>query len=175
MKNLRRLELKANKGLAIQSCIQTIQKWPEEILIAMPTVPEASSLLDSFEFGVSPNLCVVDSISNQKSKLVVQNHSSDANAIMLCFVISHARGQPISLRFRVNGAFNTIFSLDFGEGRWAVIGVFTQHSKWLTANGTFCIEFYKAGSEVERGLGVRGEEERLVMEALLPLLQTISS
>ncbi|GLJ07645.1 hypothetical protein SUGI_0071640 [Cryptomeria japonica] len=182
MENLRKLELRANKGSPIQSCIQTIQEWPEEMIICMPAVPNASSLVDSFKLGLSPNLSLVDT----DSELVVQNHSFNGNAIMCCFVISRANNgsnlmpENICLvrRFVNSGGYSLISRMKIGEGRWVVIGVFPDRCTWIAGNEIIHISSLKeprAKLEVERGLCVKGEKQKLVVEALLPLLQTIST
>ncbi|XP_059075833.1 putative disease resistance protein At4g19050 [Cryptomeria japonica] len=178
MENLRRVELRANKGSAFQSCIQTIQKWPEEITICTRLDAYASSLEDFFQPGLSPNLYVLDSFSNQDiffEPELLHNHFSNGNAIMPCFVIKRIYSSEIWLYHRKDNGSYGMSSMEIGEGRWAVIGVFTKRSRWFTENDAFHFSYLEGrvpSVQVERGLLVGGEEQRLV-EALLTLLQSI--
>ncbi|GLJ52943.1 hypothetical protein SUGI_1127750 [Cryptomeria japonica] len=86
MRKLKEVELRANKG----SAIGTIQNWPDEMIIYAGTVPDASSLVDSFKLGLSPNLSVVDSFSNKDISSKPKLHSPISSAIMLCFVVNGA-------------------------------------------------------------------------------------
>ncbi|GLJ52293.1 hypothetical protein SUGI_1112360 [Cryptomeria japonica] len=185
MERLRRVEIGANKGSVIESCIQTIQKWPDEIIIYTRAVPDASSLVDSLL--LSPNFSVVDDFSSEnilsQPMKLLQKHSPNGNAIMLCFVINYVSSSQMSISLQqpylIDNMSRTISSMEIDEGRWALVAIFTQRSRWLTANGAFQILAYRAGREeegvkveVERGFAVIGEEQRLV-EALLPLIQSI--
>ncbi|XP_057855838.2 disease resistance protein RPV1 isoform X1 [Cryptomeria japonica] len=183
MKELRQVELKANKGSAIENCIQTIKKWPDGIIICTPAIPDASSLVDSFKCGLSPDLFVVDSFSNKDilcTSILQEKHTSNGNAIMVGFVVNNvsARQLKIALFHDDNTCGSIISEMGTGEGRWALIGVFTQRSRWNSGKDLFSLctldhdLHVEVKAEVERGSAVRGEEQRLV-EASLRLLHSI--
>ncbi|GLJ33420.1 hypothetical protein SUGI_0672590 [Cryptomeria japonica] len=171
MEKLWKLHLRANRGSAIERCIQTVQKWPDEIQICSWAVPDAASLVDSL---LSPNFVSIDSLSNQKIQSrpkLVQRCPSTGDAIMLCFVINCVSSH---MMFCESGSQ----LVDLSEGRWVWIGVFTRRcsSSWFATE--FSIEGYggerEEEDEVEKGLVVRGEEQRIVeaFHSLLPLLQS---
>ncbi|GLJ38063.1 hypothetical protein SUGI_0774780 [Cryptomeria japonica] len=211
MEKLRRVELRGNKGSAIERCIQTIKKWPDEMQICMHTVPDASSLVDSF---LSLNVMVADSFSNRKfgsRPELVNMHSSDDDAIMLCFVINCVTPQMTpGLTLLGNGDAVSLETLpELEKGRWAWIGVFTSQGRgrvWQTAE-KFEIdeetdeqeyegedeqgdeqenegedvqddepeeEEDEEENELERGLVVSGEQQRVVeaFHFLLSILQS---
>ncbi|GLJ16628.1 hypothetical protein SUGI_0285410 [Cryptomeria japonica] len=129
MEKLRQVNLRANKGSAIVGCIQTIQKWPDEIQICMRAVPDASSLIDSVLFQ---NFLVVESFSDQKIQSrpkLVHKCSSDGHAFLFCFVIVCVASK---MRLRMHGrdsrgeVSNRLSKLE--KGRWVWIGVFSQRS-----------------------------------------------
>ncbi|GLJ52902.1 hypothetical protein SUGI_1127000 [Cryptomeria japonica] len=182
MVKLRTLDMRANKGSAIASCIQTLKKWPDEIIICVPAVSDASSLLDSFKLGLSPNLSVVDSFSYKdvwyKPELL-RNRFSNRNAIMLCYVINSVDSSQINIDLQwcektisgEDGEIGYISSMGIDEGTWALIGVFTQRSQLLNAEEDLSRRAFRLSAdkrrgrwavEVERGLAVTGEEQSLV-------------
>ncbi|KAH9289022.1 hypothetical protein KI387_033139, partial [Taxus chinensis] len=85
MENLRTLQLIGNKRSTVRHCIQTIRKWPEEVVICSKAVSDADagSLLNLSTFQ---NLCVIDSFAKKKisSKPIRlrQKHASNADANM---------------------------------------------------------------------------------------------
>ncbi|GLJ38070.1 hypothetical protein SUGI_0775010 [Cryptomeria japonica] len=163
MKKLRWVELRANKGLAIESCFRTIQKCPREIRICTRVVPVASSLVDSL---LTPNLVVVNSFADRNLWSMC---SSNGDTIMFCFLINCVVPQmTLSLKFLKKGTILSVENLPkLEKGRWAWVGVFASSNRWAWADEL-------AMDEVEKGWVVRGEEQR-VMEAfhsLLPLLQS---
>ncbi|GLJ25363.1 hypothetical protein SUGI_0485650 [Cryptomeria japonica] len=152
VQRLKILHLVAKNRTAVLPCIQTIQKWPEEVAICTKAVAGAGSLLNSSAF---PNLSVLNSFANNKLdriKLNCSNRSFDGNAMMLCFVI-----ECNSSRVWVE------------EGRWTWIGVVSQHSGELT----FCVSNGKSRVKVEKGMIVGGEEKSVVesFRSLLALLE----
>ncbi|GLJ52976.1 hypothetical protein SUGI_1128430 [Cryptomeria japonica] len=88
MGKLKKVEVRENKGSAIESCNETIQNWPDEMIICAGTVPDASSLVHSFKFGLSRNLSVVDSFSNKDLFSKPELYSPNSTAFMLCFIIN---------------------------------------------------------------------------------------
>ncbi|XP_057853108.2 disease resistance protein RPV1-like [Cryptomeria japonica] len=90
LQRLRRVQLVVKKISAILPCIQTIQKWPEEITISAKAVAGAGSLINSSAFS---NLSDVHSfakeefIYNKEFICNLFNHSSDGIAMMLCLLI----------------------------------------------------------------------------------------
>ncbi|GLJ35495.1 hypothetical protein SUGI_0713770 [Cryptomeria japonica] len=165
---LRSLELVTKKRLAIEPCIQTIQRWPDQIIICTKAVPDAGSLLTN---SVFPNVSYLRSFANKKIRhmsidpplvRLSQKHSSNANAFMLYI-------------------FPRTFSTELSEGKWIWMGVFTQRSRCLTEQNLFISNFfsewqwfdlkmrrlpgsYNDNNEIEKGFIVRGEE-RIVIEA----------
>ncbi|XP_059073352.1 TMV resistance protein N-like [Cryptomeria japonica] len=169
VQRLRWLRLLAKKRSAVERCIQTIQKWPEEIIICTRAVTGAGSLLNSSAF---PNICVVDSISNKELGVDLCNSSSDGNAVMLCLVINCF--SP-SMRLGISGKESSIiFMADVEEGKWTLIGLFTKHSKCLAELKFRIYKLEGPGNEVEKGMVVRGEEESMV-DAFHRLLTLLAS
>ncbi|GLJ52807.1 hypothetical protein SUGI_1124920 [Cryptomeria japonica] len=166
MERLKRVELRANKGSAIVSCIQTIQKWPDlhEIIICTRVVPDVSSLLDSFKLGLSPNLSVDENILDCA-------YFSDGNAVMLCHVINcDSSSQGIINSLIDDGSIMP--SMEIGEGRWAYIGFFTQRSRCLADYVDAWTLTVVRDFDDESFLGVSGEE-RSVGEAFLSLVNIL--
>ncbi|GLJ33583.1 hypothetical protein SUGI_0675240 [Cryptomeria japonica] len=155
---------RANKGSASERCIQTLQKWPEDIIVCTRAFPDASSRLKSLVF---PSLFGIDSIYNKKintSPKVVQNCSSIGDAIMLCFVINCVSSELTLLLVPSDG--EVISEMKIEKGRWAWV-VFTQRSTCLSAESFsieegFSLQGCKGQDKVERGLLGRGEGQRLV-------------
>ncbi|XP_057863882.2 disease resistance protein TAO1 isoform X1 [Cryptomeria japonica] len=119
MEKLRRLELKANKGSAIDSCIQRVQKWPDGVIICTRAFSDASSVVDSLL--LSPNLILVDSFSRRDFYSVpelLQKHSYNGNTIMLCYIINcvSVRQMEIYLE-QSNVGISPMMEIE--EGRWA--------------------------------------------------------
>ncbi|GLJ34715.1 hypothetical protein SUGI_0698590 [Cryptomeria japonica] len=176
MQKLKTLQLVAKKVSAVGPCIQTIQKWPEELIISTEAVPDAELILNQLAF---PNLCVVDSIAKKKIfypyPTLRQEHSSNADAIMLCLVIKCV---STFKKLIIQGDnFYRISSAEVDEGKWILIGVFTQHSSWHTADNYYVRGWPEEDcedNEVEKGFLVMGEEARLV-EALYRLLPVIAN
>ncbi|XP_059075566.1 disease resistance protein RPV1 isoform X1 [Cryptomeria japonica] len=176
MEQLTRVKLTTNRGSAIERCIQTIQKWPDEIEICTRAVPDAASLINSL---LSPNnLVVIDSISNQKiesTPKLLQKHSCNGDAIMLCFVINCVSAE-MAIWASHNGSG---YCYKLYEGRWVWIGFFTQRSSstWFTAE-EFSVEGSggdcKEEDQVEKGVIVKGEEHTLV-EAFRSLMTILYS
>ncbi|GLJ38064.1 hypothetical protein SUGI_0774790 [Cryptomeria japonica] len=187
MDKLRRVEIRANKGSAIERCIQTIKKWPGEIKVCTRAVPDASSLVPSLLF---PNLVVFDSFSNHKiqsrSKFV-RVHSSNGDAIMICCVINCVSSQmQLQLSPRCPGGRKFFeYPPKVGKDRWILLAGFTLQSgyyDWQTAEEIEIeanreeVEIEDRGKEdeIETCLVVRVEEQRLeeAFHSLLPLLQS---
>ncbi|XP_059073879.1 uncharacterized protein LOC131053315 [Cryptomeria japonica] len=174
VERLRWLCLQAKKRSAVERCIKTIQKWPDDVVICTKAVAGAGSLLNSSAF---PDLSVIHSIANKEfssDKNIIFdlfNRSSDGNAMMLCLVLNCSFSQ--SMRFYIdNEAYSTIFAGKVDEGKWALIVVFTQYSERFTAQ-RFRLYGEVWSGEVERGMVVRGEENSVVegcrrLLALLP-------
>ncbi|GLJ44460.1 hypothetical protein SUGI_0932860 [Cryptomeria japonica] len=163
MEKLRTLELRANKGSAIQRCIQTIQKWPDDIMICTRAVPDAASLVDSL---LSPNLVVGDSIFSQKIKSrpkLVEKRSSNGNALMLCSVINCVSSQ---MELMLMPSRRVVTSkMKTHEGQWVWTCLFTQRSTCLTAEEFLIDGWYgecEEDDEVQKALFVREEEQTLV-------------
>ncbi|XP_057839192.2 disease resistance protein RPV1 [Cryptomeria japonica] len=174
MQNLKKLKLRANNGSVIERCIHRIRKCAdEEIIICARAVPDAASLVHS---SLSPNLIIVDSISNQniksRPKLLLKSPTND-DAIMFCCVINCVSSQ-MTLRSK-----RKEYSVEVGKGRWALVGVVTQRCIGIEEEDCGQVEFSIRGheyveywGEVEKGLVVRGAEQAAVeaFRSLLPLL-----
>ncbi|XP_057847003.1 disease resistance protein RPP5-like [Cryptomeria japonica] len=76
MESLRIVNLTAINRSGVEGFIQSMQKWPEEILICTREVPEESSYVNF----VSNYLSVIDLNDNQ-------NMSSSAHGTLICFVV----------------------------------------------------------------------------------------
>ncbi|GLJ35499.1 hypothetical protein SUGI_0713810 [Cryptomeria japonica] len=169
---LRRLQLIAKKRSAVETCIQTIQNLPEEIIICTKAVPGAGSILNSSAF---PNLCVIDSFANEKfgyyhffpSLRLRENCSSNGNAMMLCLVINCVSPRmPLYIDRHCNDRINRCCKTEVEEGKWILIGVFTQHSRCLTAQNFYIREgisaYYEGDNDMEKGMFVRGDKDSVV-------------
>ncbi|XP_057827591.2 disease resistance protein RUN1 [Cryptomeria japonica] len=161
MEKLRVVELRASKGSVIERCIQTIEKWPDEISICMPAVPEASSIVDSLP--LSPNLVLFHSLQIGPMSTLVKLPPSNGDALMLCCVINSV------------SSFNTlvppqgIFFLK--EGRWAWVGVYKSQN-----GNEFIIGTVKNDTcKVEKCLAVRGDKQKVVeaFHSWLPFLRKL--
>ncbi|XP_057839616.2 disease resistance protein RUN1-like [Cryptomeria japonica] len=187
MDKLRRVEIRANKGSAIERCIQTIKKWPGEIKVCSRAVPDASSLMP---FLLLPNLVVFDSFSNHKiqsrSKFV-RVQSSNGDAIMICCVINCVSSQmQLQLSPHCRGGRKFFEYLpNVEKGRWILLAGFTLQSGYYDWQSAEEIEIEANREEaeiedrvkedkIEKCLVVRVEEQRLeeAFHSLLPLLQS---
>ncbi|GLJ38067.1 hypothetical protein SUGI_0774860 [Cryptomeria japonica] len=166
------VRLRANKGSAIERCIRTIKIWPAEISVCACAVSEASSLLDSL---LSPDM-VVDSFSNRKvwsKPKLKMPYSNGDELFLLCFVINCVT--PQNTLFIDSNQYNDVLS-DLEEGRWAWVGWITIddqedfEEEWVLRSSVGD----KSENEVERGLVVRGEKQRVVeaFHSLWPLFQS---
>ncbi|XP_057852039.2 disease resistance protein RPV1 [Cryptomeria japonica] len=157
LEKLRSVKLRANRRSGVEVCIQSIQKWPGEMLVCTRAVGDAASLVSSFVF---PTLSLVDSFANQqissKPKLV-QKRLPNVDAVIVCFVINCTTPR---MQLRISFINDEVFSTEVEEGTWLWIGFFTQCSRSQAAEYT--IERYSGEGEVEKGLFVTGEEQRLV-------------
>ncbi|GLJ36536.1 hypothetical protein SUGI_0734090 [Cryptomeria japonica] len=161
MERLRSLHLMAISRSAIEGCIESIQKWPEEMIICTRAVPESGSRIDSIAF---PNLSVVDFFSNKRIESepsLEWSSSSDPHCILLCFVLDC--NSPIKSLY-MSGDDEEIHDMELDKGKWVLLCVFTQSSNWHTAN-KFVIKDYSSDSdregEVERGMLVVVEQEKV--------------
>ncbi|GLJ27313.1 hypothetical protein SUGI_0536060 [Cryptomeria japonica] len=133
MERLRTLHLTGIRKSVVEGCIQSIQKWPGEIIVCTRVVQNAASLENSWAF---PTLIFVDSCSNVQTdsihgpKLVVKQPTDD-NSIIVCFVIR----TPVKIQLiKIMGdSMDCISEVDVQEGTWIWIGVFTQRSTWYTS------------------------------------------
>ncbi|GLJ27311.1 hypothetical protein SUGI_0536040 [Cryptomeria japonica] len=173
MERLRVLHLTGMRKSVVEGCIQSMEKWPDEIIVSTRAVRNAASLVNSLAI---PNLCVVDSCSNvqternQGPKLVFEQPSND-NAIIVCFVVRTPGGTQM---IGVSGdSFSTLSSFaKVEEGTWVWIGLFTQRSKWYIANA-YEARFSGVNGVVEKGLVAMGEEDRAreILRALLGVME----
>ncbi|XP_057836205.2 disease resistance protein RPV1 isoform X2 [Cryptomeria japonica] len=183
MEKLKELQLRANKGSAIERCIQTIQKWPDIMAICTRAVPGACSLVDSL---LPRGLFVVDSFSNKKIQSrprLLHRHSSNGNATILCFVLNCVSSQMtlgLDCRDMRDGFSGVLTKVE--KGRWAWVGVFTQRYEGslfiseelsISGYGGNCAE----EDEMEKGLVVSGEEQTAMeaVRSLLPLFESCSA
>ncbi|GLJ33982.1 hypothetical protein SUGI_0683450 [Cryptomeria japonica] len=170
MERLREVKLRAISKSAIEGCIQSIKKWPDETIVCTRAVPDAASLVNSFAFT---NISIVDSFAYQKMNSCpsLRVPSKDL-CILLCFVVNCE--SPKTLLELTYGTSRT--RLDIGdcrmrleEGRWVLLAVFTQHSMLQKADISrypqskirMMVEGQVEG-EVEKGLAVAGGKERVV-------------
>ncbi|GLJ43674.1 hypothetical protein SUGI_0909200 [Cryptomeria japonica] len=175
MQKLRRLQLRANKGSAIEPCIQKLKKWPDEIQICSRAVPDAASLL---EFLLSAKLFVVDSSSHLKINSrasLLQKHCSNGEAFMLCFVVNCVSSQLTMYitSYSVSG-YSYNYAMEMYKGKWIWIGVFKGGNEFREEG----FEIDQRGqsedeNEVETCLLLTGEEHMLLEAfcSLLPILQ----
>ncbi|XP_057815155.2 disease resistance protein RPV1-like [Cryptomeria japonica] len=177
VQRLTSVQLIAKKKSAVLPCIQTIQKWPEDITIFTKAVAGAGSFLSSQAF---PKLSVVHSFANEEIisynkniEFELLNHPSDGNAMMLCLVIKRNSFMRLNISWRNDRNISAFRGWDMEEGKWTWIGVFTQHSECLAAR-KWCIygSIMYGECEVEKGMVVRGDEESVVkgFHRLLTLL-----
>ncbi|XP_059076797.1 disease resistance protein RPV1-like [Cryptomeria japonica] len=157
MERLKTLHIRAMRKPVVQSCIQSIQKWPGEIIVCTPAVQNAASLLHS----AFADLYVVDSCSNMKIGQwpeLLRKQPCYGNAIIVCFVINCLI--PRLALAILDGKLNYTSYMEVEEGKWVWLGVFTQRSKWQASN---CYKIRLLGeATVEKGLFVMGEEHRIV-------------
>ncbi|GLJ27323.1 hypothetical protein SUGI_0536190 [Cryptomeria japonica] len=177
MERLRTLQLTAMRKSVVEGCIQSLQKWPGEIVVCLRAVQNAASLVNSLAI---PSLRVLDSCSNVQisrrctTKLVVKQPPK-GNAIIVCFVMSTRHWAVFRMYSHTIGEYAgpaAEADVEVEEGRWVWIGVFTQRSKWY---GVKCVEIslewsYCPSKEgiVEEGFLAMVQEEK-VME-VFPVL-----
>ncbi|XP_057825177.1 disease resistance protein RUN1 isoform X1 [Cryptomeria japonica] len=191
MHRLRIVRLKAVSRSGVEGCIQSMQKWPrEDIIVCAQAVPDASALVKSFAL---PNLSVVDSFTKRK---IMSDPSlkcpSAARCILVCFVLN-CESPKTSLHLacsKENEEHKTYLwnypGIVLEKGKWVWIALFTQHSEFHkeisrhTQSRVHIIGGYHAfgylpfEGEVEKGLIVTGEEER-VWEVFTHLWASVSN
>ncbi|GLJ27322.1 hypothetical protein SUGI_0536180 [Cryptomeria japonica] len=173
MERLRVLHLTGMRKSVVEGCIQSMEKWPGEIIVSTRAVRNAASLVNSLAI---PTLSVVDSCSNvqterkQGPKLVFEQ-PTNGNAIIVCFVVRTPGGAQM---IGVSGdSFSTLSSYaKVEEGAWVWIGLFTQRSKWYTSNA-YEARFSGENGIVEKGLVAMVEEDRVteVLRRLLAVME----
>ncbi|GLJ14734.1 hypothetical protein SUGI_0238810 [Cryptomeria japonica] len=164
------VHLVAKKRSAVERCIQTIQKWPDYVIICTEAVAGAGSLLSSSAFT---NLSVVHEEFNfYKSIKFDFNPNSDGNAMMLCLVLNCVSE---SMGFYIRNGSLPVVSGKVEEGKWTLIGVFTQRrlTEWPKIKKVRLWGLERNGV-VERGMVVRGEDESVV-EGCCHLLALLTS
>ncbi|GLJ34589.1 hypothetical protein SUGI_0695690 [Cryptomeria japonica] len=158
LERLRSVKFRANRRSGVEGCIQSIQKWPGEILVCTRAVGDAASLVSSFDFST---LSLVDSFANQeissKPKLE-QKQLPNVDAVIVCFIINCMTPR---MQLRISSMNDEVFATEVEEGTWFWTGLFTQCSRSQAA-GEYTIERYSGEGEVKKGLLVIGEEQRLV-------------
>ncbi|XP_057852035.2 disease resistance protein RUN1 isoform X2 [Cryptomeria japonica] len=168
LEKLKCVELRANRRSGVESCIQSMQKWPGEILLCTRAVSDAVSLVNSFAF---PTMYLVDSFTSKNihSKTVlVQERLPSEDAIIVCFVVNcTCRSMILNMILKISSMNSHMFSTEVEEGRWFWIGLFTQRSRNHVAQ-MYNINTYSGEGEVEKGLLLMGEEQRL-MQAIRDL------
>ncbi|GLJ45668.1 hypothetical protein SUGI_0961200 [Cryptomeria japonica] len=159
MVRLRHVDLRAISRPGVEGCIQSMKKFPDETFICTRAVPDAASLVNSFDFV---GLSVVDSFAKQEIKSGASlKCPSSACCLLLCFVVN-CESPNTSLNLFHNNL--SIWDVPMEEGKWVWTGVITQHSRIhnrIPLHGQSRVEFYSL-AEAEKGLVVRGEEERVV-------------
>ncbi|XP_057823688.2 disease resistance protein RUN1-like [Cryptomeria japonica] len=111
VQRLRELKVLAKKRPAVERCIQTIQKWPEEIIICTKAVAGAGSLLNSSAFR---NFSVIHSVANEEfnyDKRICFNVSN--YPMMLCLLINC---RYPSMRMYIDVGSSTKYTVVLGEG-----------------------------------------------------------
>ncbi|GLJ15088.1 hypothetical protein SUGI_0246630 [Cryptomeria japonica] len=168
VQRLRELKVLAKKRPAVERCIQTIQKWPEEIIICTKAVAGAGSLLNSSAFR---NFSVIHSVANEEfnyDKRICFNVSN--YPMMLCLLINC---RYPSMRMYIDVGSSTKYTVVLGEGKWTLIGVFTQHSEWFTREKFSIFSLpTEDNNKVEKGMVVTGTKESMMegFHCLLALL-----
>ncbi|XP_057867121.2 disease resistance protein TAO1 isoform X2 [Cryptomeria japonica] len=166
MVRLRHVDLRAISRPGVEGCIQSMKKFPDETFICTRAVRDAASHVNSFDFV---GLSVVDSFAKQEIKSFKcpsLKCPSSACCLLLCFVVN-CESPNTSLNLFLNNL--SIWDVPMEEGKWVWTGVITQHSRihnHVPLNGQSRVEIYSRGKEMvkgeaEKGLFVRGEEERV--------------
>ncbi|XP_057839987.1 disease resistance protein TAO1-like isoform X2 [Cryptomeria japonica] len=151
LEKLKRFVMVAENRSALRPCIQTIKKWPGEMVICGRAVSGAESALDSLSF---PTLSIVggDMWKVECRKM----HASDAAVV--CFLVNSITDCYFHLYFSY---FSGWTSMRLKEGKWVLVGVLRQGCEDIVSATA---EIWDEEGEVERGILLVGEEGR-VLEA----------
>ncbi|XP_057839989.2 disease resistance protein RUN1 isoform X2 [Cryptomeria japonica] len=156
LEKLKRLVMVAENRSALRPCIQTIKKWPGEMVICGRAVSGAESALDSLSF---PTLSIVRSL--EKTSLLNQwkvecrkMHASDAAVV--CFLVNSITDCRCWLYNLYFSYFSGWTSMRLKEGKWVLVGVLRQGCGDIVSATA---EIWGGeGDEVERGILLVGEE-----------------
>ncbi|XP_059072539.1 disease resistance protein RUN1 isoform X2 [Cryptomeria japonica] len=154
LEKLKRLVMAAENRSALRPCIQTIKKWPGEMVICGRAVSGAESALDSLSF---PTLSIVrslerSSILNNWNEWKVEcrkMHASDAAVV--CLLVNSITNCTCWL------SFSGWTTMPLKEGKWVLVGVLRQGCGDIVS-ATAEILAGEGGGEVERGILLVGEE-----------------
>ncbi|XP_057834012.2 disease resistance protein RPV1 isoform X2 [Cryptomeria japonica] len=154
---LKKLKMVVENISALQPCIQTIKKWPGEMLICGRAVSGAESVMDSLSF---PTLKMVNS-SLEKSASgdaweaeCGKRHSSDA--AIVCLLVNSFANSTFRFFFSDGNA-----SMRLREGKWVIVGVWRQNCS-LMDKLTMTAQRWNGEGEVERAILLVGEEGRVI-------------
>ncbi|KAH9289179.1 hypothetical protein KI387_033296 [Taxus chinensis] len=190
MDRLTRLQLAAANRPAIETCIQSIKKWPSEMLLSARAVKKVESIISSF---VLPNMKVVGRTTRVEGSfkssdwLTLEFSEVDSwnDEAIACFVInsfSKHKAFSVSARSSIDGSIQTAYRGDFdpwmSEGKWVVIALFAQDSFVMenlkkTFVDAIAVEEKSYYYTVQKGLLVtvsKGEELK-VLDQFLSLME----
>ncbi|KAH9305935.1 hypothetical protein KI387_010339 [Taxus chinensis] len=155
---LKSVTVVAESRSALQPCIQTLKKWPREMVITGGrAVSGVESVMDSFVF---PNLTVVRSPEEDRSKCRVEyTKMFPSDAAIFCFVLACS---SVVYSLRIAHGSDEIFKCrPFIAGEWVFVGVLRQGSK-LMDKPTVAMEAELRRGNVKIGMLVVGEERRIL-------------
>ncbi|GLJ10474.1 hypothetical protein SUGI_0128910 [Cryptomeria japonica] len=174
LERLNTLKLIARSRSALQPCIQTIKKWPREVLIGGRAVSDVESVMESLSL---PNLTVI-----RRGKWWLEDwwktHTSNADAAIICFLRYYSKefvhNHPeVWDSERLNSLYRgSLLEVHRREGKWVYVGLFIRASNLIS--NTMCSRGFNlmnddmnshSGLSSERIMLVVGEET-CVVEAL---------
>ncbi|GLJ10473.1 hypothetical protein SUGI_0128900 [Cryptomeria japonica] len=127
MERLRTVELIAEYRSALQPCIQTIKKWPNELVIRGRAVSDAESIINNLAF---PNLTVVHSTKKDENSWMLEfQKTCTSNVVLVCFATNSCTVTNFCVKARYPMMVKTLIKAPLGIGRWVFVGVFTNGSR----------------------------------------------
>ncbi|GLJ10670.1 hypothetical protein SUGI_0132730 [Cryptomeria japonica] len=155
MEKLERLVMVAENRSAIQRCIQTIKKWPGEMVICGRAVSGAESVMNSLS---CPTLTMLPFKKICRSQWEVECAKTNASdAVVVCFLVNSSAYSGFYMN--VSGR-PVIKDVRLREGKWVIVVVLRQEIDLLF--GKVCLYASGRKSEVKRGMMLMGEEGRVL-------------
>ncbi|GLJ10715.1 hypothetical protein SUGI_0133640 [Cryptomeria japonica] len=158
IENLKCLVMSAECRSALQPCIQTLKKWPFEMVICGRAAHGAESVMDSLSF---PTLTMVSSLEmiEENEWRIECGKTHTSNAAVLCFLVNSFTGSRFNILCSGGTAFARL-GTELEEGKWVCVGVFRQGCRLIDLGYklTATAGLYSGEGEASRGLLAVGEE-----------------